>query len=320
MSEAALFARTSLVTLGEFIVTLVLGSILVFSSLHLSPGSPLATLSGGRALTPEATAVLESRYGLDQPLWVQYFTWFGRAIKGDLGASIVYQSPVSTVMGQGLQVSLVLLTLALIFIVVIGLILGFLSGLSGKGTDMFVGGLFSIGLALPAFVAAPLLIAVFAVALGWFPVIYDSSNPSIRQLILPSVAIAISLIAFVGRLTRSNVISAANTDVTDFARLRGLPPRRIIRTYILRPSLLGITTSVGLTIGSLVGALIVVEVAFQLPWFGYFLIAAVNSRDYALVQGMIMVLFLFVLCLNTLIDFLNPFLDPRISRRTVVKS
>ncbi|MEX1080349.1 MAG: ABC transporter permease [Homoserinimonas sp.] len=304
--------------MGEFLVSLILGSMLVFSTLHLSPGSPLATLSGGRALTPEATAALESRYGLDQPLWTQYISWFGRAIQGNLGESIVYQVPVSAVMGQGLQISFVLLTLALILIVAIGLIMGFLSGLSGRGTDIFVSSLFSVGLALPAFVAAPILIAVFAVALGWFPVLYDSSNPSISQLILPSVAIAVSLIAFVGRLTRSNVINAASTDVADFARLRGLSPARIVRTYILRPSLLGITTSVGLTLSSLVGALIVVEVAFQLPGFGYFLIAAVNGRDYVLVQGMTLMLFVFFLCLNTLIDLLYPFLDPRISRRTVV--
>lgn len=300
---------------ADFAFTLLVGTFIVFVSLYLAPGSPLATLSGGRALSPEAQAAIEARYGLDQPFVVQYLSWLGRALQGDFGDSIIYQAPVSSIITQGTKVSVPLVILALIIVAVFGISLGTLAGVRGAKTDVMVNSAFSAGLAIPAFVAAPILIAVFAVGLQWFPIIYPPGDASLGRLFLPAVAVSISLIAFVGRVTRANVRTAQHTESSDFARLRGLSPALILRRYIFRPSMLGLTTIVGLTIASLIGALIVVEVAFQLPGLGFFLISAVNGRDYALVQGITLMFFIFFLLLNTVIDLLYPLLDPRVAHR-----
>lgn len=301
--------------LALLVTTLLVSSFAVFGALFLAPGNPLATLSGGRTLPPEAVAALEQRYHLDDPFLVRYWHWLLNALQGDFGDSIAARESVSAVIGERVGTTAALIALAAVIIVVAGIGLGLLAGLKPGLADTGVLVLTSVLAAVPSFLAAIVLISIFAVSLGWLPAIGDGQGfaDSFKHLILPAFALAISALAIVARVTRVSVREELGREQVQTAVSRGIPYRKVVRRHVLRNAAVPITTVTGVTIASLIAASAVVETAFSLDGIGSMLVQAAASKDFAVVQGIALVLVVAFVVVNLIVDLLYAVLDPRIS-------
>ena len=297
------------------VVTLLVASFAIYSAMYLAPGSPIAALTGGRTPSPEAIKVLEQRYHLNDPFFVRYVRWLGGALHGDFGRSIPLRQDVSTLIAQRIGTTIQLVLYASILIVVVGIGLGVLGGLKRGFADTVVIVVTTIGAAVPTFVAAIVLLSVFAVQLGWFPALGtgDGVVDQVKHLTLPAVALAFSAVALVARVTRTSVREELRREHVQTATSRGIPMRLIIRRHVLRNASIPITTVVGLTIASLFAASAIVERAFSLNGIGAYLIQAAASKDMAVVQGITLVIVTVFVVINTLVDVLYVILDPRVS-------
>lgn len=301
--------------LALLVTTLLVSSFAVFGALFLAPGNPLATLSGGRTLPPEAVVALEQRYHLDDPFLVRYWHWLLNALHGDFGDSIAARESVSAVIGERIGTTAALIALAAVIIVVAGIGLGLLAGLKPGLADGGVLVLTSVLAAVPSFLAAIVLISIFAVGLGWLPAIGSGSGvvDSFKHLILPAVALAISALAIVARVTRVSVREELGREQVQTAVSRGIPYRMVVRRHVLRNAAIPITTVTGVTIASLIATSAVVETAFSLDGIGSMLVQAAASKDFAVVQGIALVLVVAFVVVNLVVDLLYAVLDPRIS-------
>ena len=297
------------------VVTVLVASFAIYSAMYLAPGSPIAALTGGRTPSPEAIKVLEQRYHLNDPFFVRYVRWLGGALHGDFGRSIPLRQDVSTLIAQRIGTTIQLVLYASILIVVVGIGLGVLGGLKRGFADTVVIVVTTIGAAVPTFVAAIVLLSVFAVQLGWFPALGtgDGVFDQVKHLTLPAVALAFSAVALVARVTRTSVREELRREHVQTATSRGIPMRLIIRRHVLRNASIPITTVVGLTIASLFAASAIVERAFSLNGIGAYLIQAAASKDMAVVQGITLVIVTVFVVINTLVDVLYAILDPRVS-------
>jgi peptide/nickel transport system permease protein len=297
------------------VVTVLVASFAIYSAMYLAPGSPIAALTGGRTPSPEAIKVLEQRYHLNDPFFVRYVRWLGGALHGDFGRSIPLRQDVSTLIAQRIGTTIQLVLYASILIVVVGIGLGVLGGLKRGFADTVVIVVTTIGAAVPTFVAAIVLLSVFAVQLGWFPALGtgDGFFDQVKHLTLPAVALAFSAVALVARVTRTSVREELRREHVQTATSRGIPMRLIIRRHVLRNASIPITTVVGLTIASLFAASAIVERAFTLNGIGAYLIQAAASKDMAVVQGITLVIVTVFVVINTLVDVLYVILDPRVS-------
>jgi peptide/nickel transport system permease protein len=301
--------------LVRLVVTVFVASFAIYSAMYLAPGNPIAALTGGRTPSPEAIKVLEERYHLNDPFWVRYFRWIGNAFKGDLGVSIPLREDVSTLIAQRVGTTIQLVIYASLIIVLVGIGLGVLGGLKRGAVDNAVIVLTTIGAAVPSFVAAILLLSVFAVSLGWFPALGAGNGvfDQLRHLTLPALALAFSSIALVARVTRTSVREEMRREHVQTATSRGIPTRLIVRRHVLRNAAIPITTVVGITVASLFAASAVVERAFSLNGIGAYLIQAAASKDMAVVQGITLVIVVVFVVINTIVDVLYAVLDPRVS-------
>jgi peptide/nickel transport system permease protein len=297
------------------VITLVVSSFVIYSAMYLAPGNPIAALTGGRTPSPEAIKVLEARYHLNDPFFVRYFNWAGNALTGDLGVSIPLRQDVSTLITQRVGTTAQLVLYAALIIVVVGIGLGILGGLKRGAIDGVVIVLTTIGAAVPSFVAAILLLSLFAVNLGWFPALGagDGFFDQIRHLTLPAIALAFSAVALVARVTRTAVREELRREHVQTATSRGIPRALIVRRHVLRNAAIPITTVVGITIASLFAASAIVERAFSLNGIGAYLIQAAASKDLAVVQGITLVIVTVFVVVNTIVDVLYAVLDPRVS-------
>lgn len=297
------------------VVTLLVASFAIYSAMYLAPGSPIAALTGGRTPSPEAIKVLEQRYHLNDPFFVRYVRWLGGALHGDFGRSIPLRQDVSTLIAERIGTTIQLVLYASILIVIVGIGLGVLGGLKRGFADTVVIVVTTIGAAVPTFVAAIVLLSVFAVQLGWFPALGtgDGVVDQVKHLTLPAVALAFSAVALVARVTRTSVREELRREHVQTATSRGIPMRLIIRRHVLRNASIPITTVVGLTIASLFAASAIVERAFTLNGIGAYLIQAAASKDMAVVQGITLVIVTVFVVINTLVDVLYAILDPRVS-------
>jgi peptide/nickel transport system permease protein len=301
--------------LAMLVVALLVSSFVIFAGLQLAPGDPLAALSGGRSLSPETLATLRAQYHLDDPFLVQYWHWLIGALHGDLGQSIAQRESVSTIISQRAGVTTELVLLAAVLILVAGIGAGVLAGLRRGPVDTGVVVLTSELAAIPSFVAAIVLLSVFAVNLGWFPAIGagEGFGDRLWHLVLPAVALAASALAIVARVTRVSVREELEREHVQTAVSRGIPWRLVVRRHVLRNAAIPIATVSGITITSLIALSAVVERAFELNGLGATLVQAAASKDLALVQGIALVLVAaFVVC-NTLVDLLYALLDPRVA-------
>ena len=297
------------------VVTLFVASFAIYSAMYLAPGNPIAALLGGRTPTPEAIAVLEERYHLNDPFIVRYVRWVGGALRGDFGVSIQLRQEVSTLISQRIGTTVQLVLYASLIIVVVGVALGIIGGLRKGVLDNVVIVATTISAAVPSFVASIILLSVFAVNLGWFPALGtgDGFVDQVKHLTLPAVALAFSSIALVARITRSAVREELSREHVQTAVSRGIPYRMVVRRHVMRNAAIPITTVVGITVASLFAASAVVERAFSLNGIGAYLIQAALSKDIAVVQGISLVIVAIFVVVNAIVDFLYAVLDPRVS-------
>ena len=295
-------------------VTLLVASFAIFVATYVAPGNPLAALSGGKTLSPEAQAVLERRYHLDEGFGAQYWHWLTGALRGDLGVSIPLHEDVSSLIADRAWITLSLVLYAAVIIVVLGIGLGLLAGLRPGWIDSSILVISSMAAAVPAFVAAIVLIAVFAVSLGWFPTIGtgDGFLGHLEHLTLPAIALALSSVAVVARVTRTAIREEVAREHVQTAISRGIPQHLVVTRHVLRNAAIPITTVTGVTIASLIAISSVVETSFGLNGLGQYLVKSAQGKDIAVVQGISLVLVVAFVVVNLVVDTMYAVLDPRV--------
>lgn len=284
-------------------------SLVIFLMIHMLPGDPIDNLLRAGA-GPEQRAELTARYGLDRPLWEQYFRWIGNIVQGDFGQAIVQRRPVAVLIGQALPYSLTLGALALAFSTLAGITLGMIAAASRGGLlDQGLMGGVLLGSMLPNFWIGLMLIMVFSVWLGWTPV---SGAKTWSSLILPVVTIGLGGTALVARVTRQAMADVQSRDFVMLLHAKGVHPMVIRLRHVMRHALIPVVTILGLRIGWILGGAVTVEVVFARPGLGSLLIRSLNQHDYPVVQACLLILAMAVLLGTLLGDLLQAAMDPRI--------
>ena len=293
--------------LAMLLISLLVASFVIFAAVYLAPGNPIAALSGGRSLPPSSVRILEQRYHLNAPFFVQYWYWLDNVLHGNLGISITLRENVSTLIASRIWTTAGLVLYSSLLILVFGIGMGLVAGLRP--------GVLDTSTVVVTAIAAIVLILVFAVKLGWFPAIGNGTGlvDNIRHLTLPAFALAISSLAIVARVTRASVRGEGEREHVQTAVSRGIPGRQVIRRHVLRNAAIPITTVAGITIASLIAVAAVVETAFSLNGLGAYLVQAAQSKDLAVVQGISLLLVSAFVIVNLLVDMLYSVLDPRVS-------
>lgn len=301
--------------LGALLLTLFLASLLVFFSRFLVPGDPISFLLRGRKPSPEAIAEVTAQYGLDLPPWQQYLDWLAGILQGDFGRSLQFRQDVSVVIGERLPVTLGLVIMAGTMIAIVGLIAGAVAALNrGRVLDRAVlVGLTVLG-AIPSFVGSIVLIAVFAVQLGWFPSFGSGDGTffdTVYHLVLPSIALAIVFVVLIGKVTRSSMVDQLGREHVEVATSRGLTRGTVIRRHVFRNAIGPILTVSGLLVAGLLVASSIVEAAFGLAGIGSLLVQSVDRLDFPVVQAIVLLILTAFVVVNAIIDVLEPWIDPR---------
>lgn len=307
--------------IGAAIVTLLVSSFVVFSALYVAPGSPLSLLTGGRSLPPETIAMLTSQYRLDDPFLVRYWTWLSNVIQGDFGESLQFRQDVWTILQPRIGITAMLIAYAALLMIVSGVGAGVVASLRKGAVDTLVLAATAIALATPVFVSSIALVFVFSVELGWFPTAGAGGGLGDRlyHLTLPAIALAISGMGYVARITRSAMSSELANEHVEMARSRGIPERTVIRRHVLRNAMIQITTVSGIGIAGLVASSVVVEHAFGIGGLGSYLVRAVSAQDFASVQAIMLLLVAAFIVINTVVDVAYAALDPRIELRRAAR-
>lgn len=290
------------------IPTLFIIVTIAFFMIRLAPGGPF---DSERAVPPEIAENLERVYHLNDPLYVQYGYYLANVLKGDFGPSFKYQDyTVSELIQQGFPVSLKLGLLAIILALVIGLLLGVTAALRQNGlVDYVVMTLAMIGVAIPNFVMAPVLVLVFAVFLGWLPA---GGWGNLKQMVLPVIALSLPQIATVARMTRASLIETLNTPYIRTAKAKGVPPRLLLFRHASKATMLPIISWLGPATAAIITGSVVVEQIFGLPGIGRHFVNGALNRDYTLVMGVVVFYGVLIIVMNLLVDLLYAWLDPRI--------
>src|SRR3989454_1254389 len=302
------------------IPTLLGVTVLTFLFIRLIPGDAIAARLGtSTALSPEQLASLRAYFGLDQPLYQQYWTWLSSLLRGDFGYSIRTGRPVLVEITERLPATLELAMAATAIAVAIGLPLGLLSAMRPRSrADVIarIGGL--IGLSLPSFWLGTLIIVFFSLYLRWLPntggyvdFVRDPLG-NLALIVLPAVTLGVALAAATMRMTRSAMLDVLSADYVRTARAKGLRPAIVLRRHVLKNGLIVVVTLLGIQVGQLFGGAVVVEEIFSVPGVGRMLLAAIVQRDYALVQGGVLAIAILFVALNIVVDLLYGYLDPRI--------
>ncbi|WP_020046858.1 ABC transporter permease [Rhizobium leguminosarum] len=305
--------------LGFAFVTLVLVLTCVFILVRIIPGDPALVIAGEQA-SEVAIAAVRTRLGLDQPIYVQYFAFLAQILSGDFGTSMISNRPVIQEIMTVLPWTLELTFAALVLGLVLGVPAGVLAAVRRNGFPDYLMRLVSlIGLSAPAFVGAIVLMMLFAIKLRWFPVISGAGGATIgehlRNMALPTVSLALFLMAYITRVTRSAMLEVLNQDFVRTARAKGAPASVVIWRHALGNCLIQITTVVGLYLGILIGNSVLTEIVFNRPGLGKLILNALSQRDYTLLQGLIVVYTLLVVLVNLITDLTYGFLDPRVQYR-----
>ncbi|MGL6112834.1 MAG: ABC transporter permease [Rubrivivax sp.] len=292
-------------------------AVLIFMMLRLTPGDP-ASIIAGDAATSADVAEIRAKLGLSGSIVSQFFIWIGHVFQGDFGESFFYKKTVASLIADRLEPTLALSILTIILATVIAVPLGTLAAYKqGSWLDRGVMGLSVAGFSVPVFVIGYVLIYVFALKLGWFPVQgYQRLSAGfwgfLHRLILPASALAIVFIALLARMTRTSVLEVLNEDYVRTARAKGLPNLKVLVFHALRNAAVPIVTVIGISIATLLGGVVVTESVFNIPGLGRLTVDAVLARDYPTVQAVILLFALAYVVINLIIDLLYTVLDPRI--------
>lgn len=303
--------------LWQSALTLVLASIVVFIGVRAIPGDPALAMAGEEA-DPERVAATRERLGLDKSIVVQYLSFVGNLFRGDLGTSLRTGAPVTDLIGATLPVTLWLATYAIVIAVIVGVLAGVIAERFRGRWPEWIANIFAIvGLSVPNFWLGILAIMYLSVILGWFPAsgyvpVLDNPITGLYYLTLPAIILGISLAAVIMRQTRASMIESMGSDYVRTARAKGLGRFRILFRYGLRNSLIVVMTIVGLQLGGLISGAVVTERIFGLPGFGKLTLDAVFTRDYPVIQAVVLVVTLAYILINLAVDVLYSVINPRI--------
>jgi len=285
-------------------------TILVFLILHLIPGDPAQILLFGSRPTPQQIAQLRAELGLDQPLPVQYLLYLGRLAHGDLGQSFITNRPVAEEIAQRLPDTLELTFAAMLVAVLIGMPVGIIGGVRpGSWADRLSSGFAVLGVAVPYFWFAVVLVLIFAVDLRLLPSLGEGSWDSI---ILPAVSLGWGLSAIIARLLRNNLVEIYRQPYMQVARAKGLSERTVLYAHALKNALIPVVTILGLQFGNVLSGAVVVEVIFGRPGIGSYLVQAIQAKDIPAVQSIVLMIAVVYILINLVVDLAYGFLDPRI--------
>jgi peptide/nickel transport system permease protein len=289
-------------------------SIVTFILIHAIPGDPARLLLGAKA-TPEAIAAIHARYGLDRPTGIQYFYFIANLLRGELGLSIIYKAPVLLVVAGRIFPTLFLLIYAVVLAVVLSVVLGSLAAAQrGRPIDQAIRLFSTIGLGLPAFWLGIVLIMLFSIRFGWFPVsgYGDDILDRLHHLFLPAFTVALAMAPVLTRNLRASLIAESTADYVSAAKAKGLPRHVIFFHHVFRNSLIPTVNLLGVNVGWLIGGTVVVEAVFSVPGLGSLLVSSIFARDYLVVQAVTLILALGVVATNFVVDIVTVALDPRI--------
>jgi len=299
------------------LVTLFIVSLIVFLGVEALPGDS-ATGYLGQFATPESLAALREDFGLNDPMHERYLNWLGGILRGDLGDSMVKRKPVAELVGNRFRNTVVLAMAAAFIGIPLAIVLGVLAGLMrDKWPDVIVSTTSIVGMTLPGFVTATVLIYVFAIRLEWFPAItlVPTDAPVtelLPNIVLPIITLTLIMVAHILRLVRTNMIDVMTSDYVQMARLKGVPERQIVFRHALPNAMLPTINVVALTLAWLLGGVAIIETVFNYPGIGKLMIGAITDRDFVLVQGIAIILAAIFISLNLIADLLALVLNPRL--------
>ena len=312
--------RLILRRLAATIPVLLLVTAGVFALIHLTPGDPIDAMMA-ESVDDTVKRELRRDLGLDRPLYLQYATWMGRLLQGDLGHSIRNREPVIENVSRRIKPSLQLAGLAMAISLLVATPIGILSAARRNSAVDRVGTSFALfGICMPNFLIALLLIFVFGVTLRWLPIsgyVDPMEEPwdGLRSLTLPAITLGLALAAVITRTLRSSMLEALSEDYIRTARAKGLSDGAVVRRHALKNALIPVVTVLGLQLGTLIGGAVITEYVFALPGVGRLVVDAVFARDYPLVQGVVLLIAVGFILSNLAVDLLYGFIDPRIRHR-----
>jgi oligopeptide transport system permease protein len=302
--------RYTLKRLAWAVPTLLVLITLAFFMIRAAPGGPF---DAERALLPEVEANLRAAYHLDEPLVQQYLRYLGHLVRGDFGPSFQYRDfSVTELIMAGFPVSLRIGLAAIVLALAIGVTAGAVAALrQNRASDHAVMAVAMTGISVPNFVMAPLLILLFAVTLGWLPA-GGLGGGSLRNLLLPVIALALPQVAYIARLTRGSMIEVLRSPFVRTARAQGLPAAQIVLRHALKPALLPVISYLGPAAAAVITGSVVIEQIFAIPGIGRFFVQGALNRDYTLVMGVVVFYGTLIIVFNLLVDLAYAWLDPKV--------
>ena len=292
-------------------------ALFVFLLLRLTPGDPAAILAGDNA-TPEQLERIRVSLGLNQPIYIPFFTWIDKLLHGDLGVSLISNVPVLKMIGQRIEPSISIALSTIILSILIAVPLGVVAAWKhGTWIDRFVMGLSVLGFSVPVFVIGYVLIQIFAIDLRWLPVqgfrsITAGFGPFLERLVLPTLTLSFIYVALIARMTRAAMLDVLGEDYIRTARAKGIGEIAVLLRHGLRNAAVPVITVIGSGFALLISGVVVTESVFNLPGIGRLTVDAVLARDYPVIQAMILLTSLLYVTVNLLIDVAYTLLDPRI--------
>ena len=308
--------------LVQAVFVLIIVTLLVFFVMRLLPGDPIiiyvAQTAQLEAMPPEMIDQLRAKFGLDKPLWLQYFNWVGNIFRGDFGESIFYHEKVSALMLERFPVTLHLGVSALILGAVLGVLAGLLAAIRrGKWVDKIITPLTYVGITIPVFFVAILMIYTFGLRLGWLPISgytspLDDFWLSTKKIVMPVIAMAVFSLAANARQMRSSMLEVIHQDYIRTAWAKGLNERRVIFRHAMKNSLIPVITLMGIGVGITISGSVIVETIFAIPGVGQLMVSSIFGQDYVVVQAITFIIATIILVVNLIVDMSYGWLDPRI--------
>ena len=292
-------------------------AVFVFLLLHLAPGDPAAIMAGDNA-SPESIMEIRRKLGLDEPLWRQLVVWLASLASGDLGRSMFWGDPVTTLIAQRAEPTISLAVTTIVFAMTVAVCLGVIAAANvGRAVDRFVMGLAVAGFSVPVFVVGYLLIFVFSIELRWLPVqgytpLAEGILAWLHNLILPTLALGLAYVALIARITRTTMLDVLAEDYIRTANAKGVARASMLLRHALKNAAVPIVTVVGIGVALLIGGVVITETVFNIPGIGRLVVDAIARRDYPIIQGVIMIFAGIYVLVNLLVDLSYTFLDPRI--------
>ncbi|MEZ4495978.1 MAG: ABC transporter permease [Thermomicrobiales bacterium] len=301
----------------QMLLQVFVAATVIFFLVRLVPGNPAVAVLGDNA-TEDQIQRITAQMGLDKPVWDQYLTYLGNVVRGDLGVSLISGRDVATDIRLRIGNTLELAIISVLISLIVGMPLGILAALrANRAPDVVISSSAALGLALPSFVVGTVLILIFGLKLGWLPQsrfveFRDDPVQHIKQIILPVATLSASAIAVVMRMTRSSMLEVVRQDYIRTARAKGLIEKTVVLRHALRNAINPVVSIIGLELAALLGGTVIVETIFNWPGLSSLLMSGVRSRDYPVIQGVVLLICVLTILINLLVDIAYGLLDPLI--------